>query len=147
MPWPPIAWPAKAMLPTKAAATIAAAALSWADAPPVGDSRGLNIAARMPARTRRTPQSLPKSVCDTAVHSTSPPNTSATVCPLIDAAVSTNQAAPDSTDRPRLISAIQARRHRSVAADRAPFAAPWNAGSAINTTKNMTPATMMVAAK
>src|SRR5580693_2178105 len=126
-----MAWPAQAKLPTKAAANITAAAFSQANLAPCVDRKATDTPASAQARIARTSQSLPKSVCDNTVQSTSWEYTSATDWPLIEAAVSTSQAAPEAAANTRLIHAIHRRRLKAVAASCVPFGALRKAGSAM----------------
>ena len=68
-------------------------------------------------------------------------------CPLIDAAVRTNQAAPDSTQSARLIQAIQAKRATQRRGKQPSLGDLRNAGSAMKTSNKTMPAAIMVAAK
>src|ERR1700685_1725340 len=147
MPRPPAAWPAQANDPANAAATITNAALSQFDLARRSASEGSNKPASRQVSTQRTSQSLPNVVSDTTVHHTPCEKTSATGCPLIAAAVRSNHAAPEMTASARLIRAIQVSRDRTTTATRLSSLAVRNAGSAMKTTKNATPATSKVAAK
>ena len=147
-PAPPAAWPPHASIPTRPAAIATAATLSQII---VGRLRfdvsvTANIAASSPERIARISQARPNSVCSRTTQRKSSEKTSATGRSPIDAATRMNHAAPDAAVITRPTHAKQASCLCTAAGRRASSPALRNAGSAMNTRKKTTPATVIVAA-